>query len=305
MHGDKELKCLDIIKKAVFYKNDQLMTNPLTGKTYLDVSDAEYKNSRNWFINPECYQSYFGLSEYDREEFDVILRTARTNSNPSQFPDFKFENGFIEHFQVTSSSVNRKGAEQTRKETEFRRTVDEKTQEIESEWGETPSFDEVRSQSWMFSNPVHSYELLDKSFRRNWEHHMESLKKYNDSKQIGIFMIEYPDCALSMCEDVYHEWIEGMSHGDMREQEKFREYRLSRDRKLLKYIFKFKDDIKYVIFINQTRFEVICTENIPYLIKVLPWDYAIYPLQVMISASVYNISVPVDSKKGDEIDDKS
>lgn len=58
-----------------------------------------------------------------------------------------------------------------------------------------------------------------------------------------------------------------------------------------------------MIFLNQARIEVIRTENIPYLIKLLPWDYVIYPLQVTTVASVYNISVPVDPKQGDEIND--
>ena len=86
-------------------------------------------------------------------------------------------------------------------------------------------------------------------------------------------------------------------------QEKFKEYRLSRDKKLLKYIYQFKNEIQYVIFLNQARIEVIRTGNIPYLIKLLPWDYAIYPLQVTTIASVYNISIPVDQKQGDEIND--
>ena len=82
-------------------------------------------------------------------------------------------------------------------------------------------------------------------------------KKYAGSKQIGIFMVEYPEFALAMCENVYHDWIDGMSQGDMREQEKFKEYRLSRDKKLLEYIYQFKDEIQYVIFLNQARIEVI------------------------------------------------
>lgn len=123
-----------------------------------------------------------------------------------------------------------------------------------------------------------------------------------DSKQIGIFMIEYTEVALAMHENVYHGWINGMSQGDMRKQEEFREYRLSQDKNLLDYISQFKDDIKYVIFVNQERFEVIRTENIQYLINLLPWDYVIYPLQVTTHASVYNISVPTDPKQGDEID---
>ncbi|MCI8565729.1 MAG: hypothetical protein HFH61_04860 [Lachnospiraceae bacterium] len=303
MRGERELRCLNIVKDAMFCKDGKHIQNPFTHKTYLDVSDAEFKKDRIWLVNSECHKSYFGLEENNREEFESVLRVAQANLDASRFPDFIFENGFIEHFQVTSSPTTRRGATHTRKESEFHRTVDIETKEIESEWNGTPSFDKVRSKSWAFSNPIHSYEFLSDSFRSNWQHHMESYKKYTGSKQIGIFMVEYPEIALTMRENVYHDWIDGMSQGDMREQEKFKEYRLSRDKKLLEYIYQFKNEIQYVIFLNQVRVEVIRTENILYLIKLLPWDYVIYPLQVTNVASVYNISVSVDQKQGDEIND--
>lgn len=305
MRGEQESKCLDFIRQAVFCKKGHPVENPFTHKTYLGVSDDEFKKDRILLVNSECHKSYFGLTENDREEFESILRTAKPNPDLSRFPDFVFDNGFIEHFQITSSKVTGKGATHTRKGSEFRRTVDTETKEIESEWSETPSFDEVRSKSWEFPNPEHSYKFLFTSFKSNWEHHMESYAKYTGSKQIGMFMIEYPEFALAMCENIYQDWIDGMSQGDMREQEDFKEYRLSRDKNLLQYVYQFKDEVQYVVFLNHMRIEVIRTENIPYLIKLLPWDYVIYPLMVNTVASVYNISVPADSKQEGEIDDKT
>lgn len=305
MRGDCELRCLNAVKNMVFYRNGQPMQNPFTHKTYLDVSTDEFKKDRIWLVNSDCCKSYFGLLENDREEFESVLRVAQPNPDASRFPDFIFENGFIEHFQVTSSAVTKKGAKHTKKENEFRRKVDADTKKLKAEWNETPSFDAVRSKSWAFTNPTHSYEFLADSFKHNWEHHMGSYGKYIGSRQIGMFMIEYPEFALAMCENVYQNWIDGMSQGDMREQEKFKEYRLSRDKKLLQYVYQFKDKIKYVIFLNCKRIEVIRTENIPYLIKLLPWDYVIYPFMVNTVASVYNISVPVDPKQEGEIDDKT
>ena len=49
-------------------------------------------------------------------------------------------------------------------------------------------------------------------------------------------MIEYTEFALAMTEQVYAKWKDGMSSGDMREEEKFKFYRLSRDKKLLNFI---------------------------------------------------------------------
>ncbi len=292
MRGDQELKCLNILKEAIFCKNGHPMENPFTHKTYLDVSDDEFKDERTWFINLDCHKSYFGLLESDRTEFESILRTAKPNSNLSKFPDFVFDNGFIEHFQITSSQTNRKGSVHKKEESIFISKVESETEKIMQEWNITPSFDEVRSKSWVHTNPVHTYEFLVDSFSSNWEHHLESYKKYTGSKEIGIFMIEYSEVALSMCEDVYHDWIKGMSHGDMRGQEKFNCYRLSRDKRLLDYMYQFRDDIKYVIFINCERFEVIRLDNIPYLLKLMPWEYLTAPMLVQTVSTLHNITVP-------------
>ena len=100
-------------------------------------------------------------------------------------------------------------------------------------------------------------------------------------------------------------WINGMAQGDMRGQEEFKEYRLSRDKKLLDYIYKFRKQIKYVIFVNQVRYEVIRTENIPYLLKLMPWDFVINPLVVTNVSTVKNISVPANLGQGGEQDDQT
>lgn len=300
MRGDQELKCLNIIKEAIFCKDGHPMENPFTHKTYLDVSNDEFKKKKIWFVNSDCYNSYFGLLESDRKEFEYIVFSSKPNSNLSLFPDFVFDNGFIEHFQITSSKTNRKGSVHKKEESAFVSKVKSETEKIKQEWNETPSFDEVCSKSWVHTNPVHTYEFLVDSFKNNWEHHLESCKKYTGSKEVGIFMIEYSEVALSMYENVYHDWINGMSKGDMRGQEKFHCYRLSRDKQLLNYIYQFRDNIKYVIFINCERFEVIRLENIPYLLKLMPWDYLIVPMCVNNVASLHNITIPGVNEKGEK-----
>lgn len=305
MRGEKEQKCLDRIKDDIFTKDGVLNKHPFTGKTYTEISDDEFVKEQIWYINNDCHKNYFGLLEADRNEFEKLLRKTGPNQKLSSFPDFVFTNGFIEHFQVTSSLVTRKGSNHAKKESEFKHRVETETKQIEDEWNQTPSFDEVRSKSWVLTNPSHSHEFLIASFKSNWEHHMDSYRKYIGAKEIGIFMIEYPEFALSMCENVYCDWIDGMAQGDMREQEKFKEYRLSRDKKLLEYIYQFREQIKYVIFVNRVRYEVIRTVNIPYLLKLIPWDFVIYPLAVTTVSTVKNISVPANLGHGGEQDDKT
>lgn len=305
MRGEKEQQCLERIKNVTFTKDGVSIKHPFTGKIHTEISDDEFAKEQIWYINDDCHKNYFGLLETDRNEFEQILRKAEPNHKLSSFPDLVFANGFIEHFQVTSSAVTRKGSNHAKKESEFKHRVEDETKKIEDEWDQMPSFDEVRSKSWAFTNPTHSHDFLITSFKSNWEHHMDSYRKYNGAKEVGIFMVEYPEFALAMSENVYCNWINGMAQGDMRGQEKFKEYRLSRDKKLLEYIYQFREQIKYVIFVNRVRYEVIRTENIPYLLKLIPWDFVIYPLAVTTVSTVKNISVPANLGQGGKQDDQT
>lgn len=292
MRGEQENNCLQHIKDGIFSSKGKLLQNPFTGKTYKEVSVEEFLAERVWFVNSDCHKCFFGLMEEDRIEIEKILYLAKPNENASEFPDFTFENGFIEHFQITSSKVTRKGATHKKEESAFEAKVAKETEELKTEWNETPSYSEVRSKSWAFNNPAHSYEYLKESFQTVWEHHIDSLEKYSGSKEIGVFLIEYTEFALAMVEQVYANWKNGMSHGDMREEENFKFYRLSRDKNLLNFIYQYKDKIKYVIFSYCNGFEIIRLGNIPYLLRLLPWDFQIYPLVAWKVASVRNISVP-------------
>lgn len=49
------------------------------------------------------------MSNQQHIELQKWLKAAKPNQNSNEFPDFIFEDGFIEHFAVTSSSEGRKG----------------------------------------------------------------------------------------------------------------------------------------------------------------------------------------------------
>ena len=70
--GEKELCCLEKVKKQIRFEDCMGMTN------------------KDW------------------EEIQKYLKTAVPNEQRNNFPDFIFDNGFIEHFQVTSSKTTKK-----------------------------------------------------------------------------------------------------------------------------------------------------------------------------------------------------
>ena len=101
-------------------------------------------------------------------------------------------------------------------------------------------------------------------------------------------MIEYTDMALEMFENIYSDWKNGMSQGDMRAPERILDYRISRDKAMLEYIYGYRNQIKYVVFVYSSGVEVIRVENIPYITKLLPWQYTVKAKNVIHIVSKKN-----------------
>lgn len=103
-------------------------------------------------------------------------------------------------------------------------------------------------------NSEYNYDMYQKSFKKNWENHIDSLNKYNGKKDIGIFLIEYKGALLSK----------------RRKEKVIGFYKLSEDNNFLRYMYSFKDKIHYVIFTDGQNCQVIETSLIPKLIKEVP-----------------------------------
>ena len=128
--GQRESNCLELVRKVIFTRNGEPVRNFWNNKSYLEVTDEEFFKNQTLYINSDGQKSYFGLLEEDRREIEQILRKAQPNENISQFPDFLFDRGFIEHFQITSSKTTRKGAEHAKKEEEFYSKVNRETEKL-------------------------------------------------------------------------------------------------------------------------------------------------------------------------------
>ena len=285
MRGESEKRCFDIVWNSI-YKAATL------NRESLHLVNTQEPMCRSDELLGEV-EHYFGLSEDGAIKFGKLLQSAIPNPNASMFPDFVSELGFIEHFQVTSSKTNRKGSVHKKEESLFLEKVEESEKQFKSEMDITPSFGEMKSMHLNFSFPEHSYEFFVKSFISTWNHHIKSYKNYQGAKEIGAFMIEYQDMALKMCED-FGDIKCGLWYGDLlRREERYLFYRLSRDKQLLRFIYRFKDVLKFVIMVSGNNVEVICVENIPELLKLLPYEFKIYsPTIVGRQVSLCGISVP-------------
>ncbi len=250
-------------------------------------------------------ENFFAMSYEDDEVIRAAFNEAKPNPSASEFPDFIFKDGFIEHFIVTSSSENRKGATMAREKSQIHREFQEKVNKsIENVPDNGITIQSVQTTThW---HKTHSYENFAKSFRSNFENHVLSLNKYEGPKKHGIFMIEYTDMALKSVKNYPQDLMTDVSYGDLLQREN-PAYRLSRDIQLLNYIYERRADIEFVIFVNESGFhgtlvDVIKTQNALEIVKLLHEGYSFHC--AMIASSESGIGVIVPDDLGDGIKDE-
>lgn len=198
-------------------------------------------------------EDFFGLSNKQCIEFRKWISEVKPNFDINKFPDFVFNDGFIEHFEVTSSSEDRKGAKQKRESKVFKN---------KSETNFLSKLDSSKEGEILFSGShgrkfeEHTHSNIIKSIKKNWLKHIESYDKNISTSRQGIFLIEYIDINIQTAVSKKNE-----------PAEIFDTYRISVDRQLLEWIYIFKEKIDYVIFINivSSSIEIIKIDQIPEL----------------------------------------
>ncbi|MCH5320545.1 MAG: hypothetical protein J1E36_02200 [Eubacterium sp.] len=247
MRGEKEKKCLDFVKANIKSEN------------------------------------YYAFTQDDIDEFKGCFNSAVSNPNSNEFPDFICDNGFIEHFQITSGKITRKGSEHIKELSQYKNQI---KKDINQEITDNPN-EIIEPYHYVFHYPKHSYEYLKKSIEENWEKHIESLDNYTGNKNIGIFMIEYQDSTIEMIENIFVDWKEGLSCGNLRRPQELDYYSLCRDKEILEFIYKYKNKINYVIYVFSKGLEIIKLNNILEINKLFPWNFHIVALHNTIRVDHY------------------
>ena len=246
---------------------------------------------------------FYGFSVEDDSAIEQLFNSAKPNPNPSAFPDFICDNGFIEHFQVTSSHSNRNGSTMKCEQYALRQEAERKENALMEEMNSCPCYEgkTVMTDAW---HGGHTYEDFCSSFKRSWERHIHSMGKNAGDKTTAVFMIQYDDSALKT--DINcSELKEGICYGDLLKKPEYSGYRLTYDSKLLEYIYQFKDKVQYVAFCNKDCFngkkcEIICVENIPELLKIVSGKYSFHCATIGTSHMIQGISIPCTSKERNE-----
>ncbi|NRG35061.1 hypothetical protein, partial [Niallia circulans] len=134
----------------------------------------------------------FGMSSQQYIELQKWLKDAKPNQNSNEFPDFIFEDGFIEHFAVTSSSEGRKGAKQKQESLNFKRKSEIAFLNI------LDISEEETLISKSFTSPFeqHTYVNIVNSIKKNWLKHIKSYEKKTSPSKHGIFLLDYIDLNI-------------------------------------------------------------------------------------------------------------
>lgn len=202
------------------------------------------------FINHNGIEKEFDNSDYLTME--SILGSAHQNENHNDFPDFFFDGGIIEHFEVTASDETPKGSQYKIDDAYCQREKDKHFKQLDKEFIESPHHPgTMRTETVEDTHKCFSYEFFIKSFKRNVEHHLDSLKKSKYVNEVVVFLIEQQGASLGVyTNNVFNRF-----------------YMLSEDRNILEYIKETLADVGYIIFIATGRYEVIDLSKIDVLIQ--------------------------------------
>lgn len=208
--------------------------------------------------------------DFDNADFNQvvhILKTTHRNDNQNIFPDFLFDGGIIEHFEVTASRESRKGSSYKIKEILYKQESDDYFKEMDCKH-EKESYHSgivtVEKCEHIFDD--FSYQWFKQSFEKNMKHHLDSLRKSLFKNSKVVFLIQVKSGRLCIYEDdVFNRF-----------------YRLCEDRSLLQLLKEEAKDVDYIFFHNNDAFEIIDLSKIDILI-----EYAKASLDVRKGRSVF------------------
>ena len=158
----------------------------------------------------------------------------------------------------SASKETAKGSTFKQEESRFKIQTKKDCQENQRQWMNEPFRpNTITTIPHELTFDENSYEYFVNSFKRNFEKHVESLKKYDGQKQEGIFLIEQTD-AMIFVTGTYPVVS----------------YSLFFDKDLLEYIYGFKDILQYIVFTDGKYLDLIKISRIPQIIQYLPQEIA-------------------------------
>ena len=202
------------------------------------------------FIYFKGIMKVFDNSDYLTTE--SILSSAHQNEKHSDFPDFFFDGGIIEHFEVTASDETRKGSQYKVDDAYCQREKEKHFKQLDNEFMKSPHhLGTMTTQTVEDTHECFSYEAFKKSFKRNTDKHLVSLRKSLYNGKIVVFLIEQQGARLCIYANNHF----------------YKFYTLSDDKSLLLYIKENMSDVNYIIFTASDSYEILDLSKIDMMIS--------------------------------------
>ena len=209
-------------------------------------------------------KSFHVLSQADINNIEELLSSAVDNDGKTTpFPDFISSNGFIEHFEVSSGKMTRKGYYNKRKRSDI-------------EKNNTNTLDQNQNQplsSSGFIRDNEGVELFNKSFIEKWNKHIDSLHKYTGSKHFSCFLIQSDDVIYTALNPRINDQYASINYeiGNLLENHiDYPHFYISHNIELLDFIQNYSDEVDYCIFINGFgELDIIHLKKIPIIKNIL------------------------------------
>lgn len=236
-------------------------------------------------VKTQCNQNkvyYYGLSKEEQKQLQVLVSTAQdTDGKTTTFPDFIGENGWIEHFKVSSSKHNRKGSETNRKIASVNRAIEK---QIKSSINEESLIHPFSSSFYSNGNSLENYR---KSLENNWENHYQSYLKEQEklkALEISAYMIESDDDFLKVAR--FDDLREGIiQHGNTELP-----FEIIYDKAIMEYILQHASYFNYVIFKSNYLVSILKTTAISKIIDELDYkNIVVYPIQGIVMRHGFHI----------------
>ena len=217
MARENEKKCLEAVKNAILGKNNISI-----------YSNCEISN----------------ISGY--------IFVATENHNANDFPDFVFDGGGIEHFELTSSKETKKGSEFKIEESRNNQIKKEYETELRNEFLHSDYVPGTMSTSnYEETYESFTYEDFLSSLRRNISNHVGSLEKSHYMNKVVFFLMEQQTARL---------WIdEGVLP--------IRFYELHKDKNALSIIKETCYSVRFLIYLVSDSIEIIDLTKIDNLLE--------------------------------------
>ena len=291
MRGTTERLSLKTVKEYFFCYKERKFQMMRSNYCY-ELADDNLMDHIREYIQARR-DSLHGVVFEDIAEVFQAINAAKENFMASEFPDFIYDNGFIEHFEITSSKENRKGSSKKINDFLIDKEITPEIKEFNKSCGDM-EIGERRSDSWSNKDVPHSYDNLEKSLKQNLEHHLGQAQKYNGKKDLKIYLVEYGDFGVEMCENIDTN-LEYFAK-NQRKPEHYWNYRLSKDKKMLKYLYNFQNQIDYIIMNYRDYCEILKIKEIPSIIESLPYDYTIVGRNNIVIRKQTNIKIGFDDQ---------